>query len=123
MREKLCNTYDPKRITLLITGLVILLRRKNSYLHHDLSPLHEAGEIVNPRGEPTPVLSPNHCNFHLHSKYSSSYSHISVVLSPHQRRFFWLQVEVISESHKWSNCRDQQTVGCLSPGNTCVNYS
>lgn len=32
-------------------------------------------------GEPTPVLSPNHCNFQLHSKYSSSYSHRSVVLT------------------------------------------
>lgn len=115
MREKFCNTYDPKRITLLITGLVILSGRKISYLLHDLSPLHVADEIVNPRGELTPVLSPNHCNFYLHSKYLSSYSHISVVLRPHQRSFFWLQVEVITESHNWSDLERSTNYGVPFP--------
>ena len=64
------------------------------------------------RGEPTTITSPRQQNSQPHSKYFSIYSQISGTFTPHQRSFILQQTETITQQVK---CRDQMSVGCLSP--------
>lgn len=46
----------------------------------------------------------------MHSKYLSLSLKISMALTPHQRSFV-LQLEIITESHNLSKCREQMIMG------------
>lgn len=71
-----------------------------------------AGKFMNATGVPSTITSLKQHNSQPHSKYSSLYSQISGAFTPWQRSFILQQVENIAQQVK---CREQMSVGCLSP--------
>lgn len=72
-----------------------------------------AGEAVEPAGDPTTAVFFHRYNSELHANHCSSYPQPSVAFT----LLLFFAAEIITESHGWSQGRDQLNVGCLTPIN------